>query len=75
MMLAKCPLRTRARVTAVNIEQQFDLRLQELGLRPGAEFTVVNRAAFGGLVINVAGTRIAVDHRCAKKIQVESVIA
>lgn len=71
MMLAKWPLRTRARITTVDVEQQFDLRLQELGVRSGAEFTVVNRAAFGGLVINVAGARIAVDHKSAKRIQVE----
>lgn len=71
MMLAKFPLRTRSRITVVDVEDQFDLRLQELGVRPGAEFTVVNRAAFGGLVINIAGARIAVDHKSAKRIQVE----
>ena len=75
MMLAKCPLRTRVRITDVDVDKQFGLRLQELGVRPGAEFTVVNRAAFGGLVINVAGARIAVDHRSAKRIQVEGACA
>lgn len=75
MMLAKCPLRTRVRITDVDVDKQFGLRLQELGVRPGVEFTVVNRAAFGGLVINVAGARIAVDHRSAKRIQVEGASA
>ncbi len=75
MMLAKCPLRTRARITAVDVEKQFDLRLQELGVRAGAEFSVVNRAAFGGLVINIAGARIAVDHKSAKRIMVEDACA
>lgn len=73
-MLAKCPLRTRARITAVDVEKQFDLRLQELGVRAGAEFSVVNRAAFGGLVINIAGARIAVDHKSAKRIMVEDAL-
>ena len=71
MLLARCPLRTRVRITSVDVENSYSLRLQELGVRPGAEFSVVNRAAFGGLVINIAGARIAVDHRSAKKIRVE----
>ncbi len=72
--LSSCPLRTKSRVTDVDVGAKFALRLQELGIRQGAEVVAVNRAAFGGLVLNVAGTRIAVDHRSAKKIQVEPVV-
>ncbi len=72
MILAKCPLRTRARIVDVDVDDKFDLRLQELGVRSGAEFSVVNKAAFGGRVINIAGTRIAVDHRSSRKIEVET---
>lgn len=69
--LTQCPLRIKSRIAAVDVDPKYSLRLQELGLRPGAEFTAVNRAAFGGVVINIAGTRVAVDHRSAKNIDVE----
>lgn len=70
MKLAKCPVRVKARIIDVEVDSRFNLRLQELGVRTGAEFTVVNRAAFGGRVINIAGTRIAVDHRSSQVIEV-----
>lgn len=57
----------------MEVDAKFSLRLHELGIRPGAEVVAVSRAAFGGLVLNVAGTRIAVDHRSAKHIHVEPV--
>ncbi len=72
MKLAHCPLRVGVRITRVDVESQFDLRLQELGVREGAQLVAVNRSAFGGRVINIAGTRIAVDHRSAKLIEVEA---
>ena len=71
MKLAKCPLRVPARITQVDVAQQFDLRLQELGVRKGARLVAVNKSAFGGRVINIGGTRIAVDHRSAGLIEVE----
>lgn len=55
----------------VDVDHAYRLRLQELGLRPGVEFYVANRAAFGGVVINIAGTRVAVDARSARHIEVE----
>lgn len=73
MRLLDLPLRTRARITDIDVDQRFNLRLQELGVRAGAEFTAVNRSAFGGRVINIAGTRIAVDHRSALQIKVEEI--
>ncbi|RRC95704.1 FeoA family protein [Schaalia canis] len=71
MLLAKCPVNVRARLTSIDVDPAYQLRLQELGLRPGAEFFLTNRAAFGGVVINIAGTRVAVDRRSAGRIQVE----
>ena len=71
MKLKECPKHTKARIVEVDVEAPFKLRLQELGMRIGSEFTVVNRAAFGGRVINIAGTRIAVDHRNAGQISIE----
>lgn len=71
MLLSKCPTNTRARLVEINVEPAYQLRLQELGLRPGAEFYLTNRAAFGGVVMNIAGTRVAVDRRSARLITVE----
>ncbi|MDN5963501.1 MAG: ferrous iron transport protein A [Actinomyces sp.] len=71
MLLSKCPRNARARLTTIDIDPRHQLRLQELGLRPGAEFTLTNRAAFGGVVMNIAGTRVAVDRRSARTIDVE----
>lgn len=71
MYLNECPLRVKARFAGVDVAPQFLLRLQELGIRPGSEFVAVNRAAFGGVVVNVAGARVAVDRGAAKKMLVE----
>lgn len=73
MLLSKCPRNSRGRLVSIDVDPAYRLRLQELGLRPGAEFFVANRAAFGGVVINIAGTRIAVDARSAKRIDIEEV--
>lgn len=69
--LSECPLRVASQIVSVDVGPQYCLRLKELGLRPGARFHLVNRAAFGGVVMNIAGTRIAVDRRSARKIVVE----
>ncbi len=47
------------------------LRMQELGVRPGTEAVVTQHAGFGGVVINIAGSRVAVDHRSARNIEAE----
>ncbi len=73
VLLSKCPTNARARLTRIDIDPRHQLRLQELGLRTGAEFNLTNRAAFGGVVMNIAGTRVAVDRRSARHIEVEVV--
>lgn len=71
MRLSDCRRLERARLVHIDVDPAFRLRLQELGVRVGAEFQLVNRAAFGGVVMNIAGTRIAVDRRSAAGIEVE----
>lgn len=71
MTLNQCPLRVKARIVDIAVDQSYQLRLQELGVRGGAEFTAVNRSAFGGVVINIGGTRIAVDRGSARRMVVE----
>ncbi|MCF2711643.1 MAG: FeoA family protein [Schaalia hyovaginalis] len=70
-MLSKCPRNSHGRLVRIDVDPAHRLRLQELGLRPGTEFYLANRAAFGGVVLNIAGTRVAVDARSAKRIDVE----
>ena len=57
----------------MDIPSENRLRLYELGVRPGSEFFIVNKAAFGGLVVNIAGARVAVDRRSARAIEVEEI--
>ncbi len=71
MQLAKCPLRCRLTLTKIDCGEGCALRLGELGLREGAEVVVTQKASFGGLVLNVAGSRLAVDHRSAHAIEAE----
>ena len=73
MQLSQFPLRTRARLGNMDIPSEHRLRLYDLGVRPGSEFFIVNKAAFGGLVVNIAGARVAVDRRSARAIEVEEI--
>lgn len=75
MKLNQCPLRVRGEITDVDVEPRFDLRLQELGIRPGAQFVAINKAAFGGVVLNIGGTRVAVDRASSRKIDTRLVDA
>ncbi len=68
MKLNQCPLRVRGEIIDVDVEPKYGLRLQELGIRPGAQFVAVNKAAFGGVVLNIGGTRVAVDRASSRKI-------
>ena len=74
MQLSQFPLRTRARLGNMEVSPEHRLRLYELGVRPGSEFFIVNKAAFGGLVVNIAGARVAVDRRSARAIEVEEIL-
>ncbi|QOQ39361.1 FeoA family protein [Trueperella pecoris] len=75
MKLSECPTRVALRLTDIELPRRSMLRMQEIGLRIGAQATIVQRAGFGGLVLNIAGSRVAVDHRSAKKIEAELVAA
>lgn len=46
-------------------------RLAELGIRPGVGVSVVQRTSGGGVVIDAAGSRIALDGSTARAITVE----
>ncbi|MCI1674733.1 MAG: ferrous iron transport protein A [Ancrocorticia sp.] len=73
MLLNECPQQTLLRLTKIDLPAKNMLRIQELGLRPGNEAVITQHAGFGGLILNVAGSRVAVDHRSAKAIEAEVV--
>lgn len=73
MLLNDCPQHTLLRLTRIDLPPKNMLRIQELGLRPGNEAVVTQHAGFGGLILNVAGSRVAVDHRSARAIEAEVV--
>lgn len=46
-------------------------KLQDMGLTPGVEFSVVTRTLRGPLIIEVRGARLALGRGIAEKIDVE----
>lgn len=73
MLLSECPTKTALRLGELNLPAASVLRMQELGVRPGVLAVITQRAGFGGLVLNVAGSRLAIDHRSARLITAEMV--
>ena len=73
MKLREGPTRVTLRLTNLKLPEHSLLRMQEIGVRIGAEATVIQHAGFGGLVLNIAGSRVAIDHRSAKNIEAELV--
>jgi len=71
MTLPESPLGAVLRVTGVRLPAADAFRLEEMGIRLGARAQVTQRAAFGGRVIAVAGSRFALDGETAALIDVE----
>ena len=61
----------RALLAEVDATDDQRRRLAELGLRPGQEVTVSQRAVGGARVLSVHGSRIAVDARTAAALRVQ----
>lgn len=73
MQLCDCPVRQEIKLTDIALPARNVLRMQELGVRSGAHAVVTQHAGFGGLVLNIAGSRVAVDHRSCSLIEAEVV--
>lgn len=71
VLLKECAVPLRVRLVKFDCHPNHSLRMRELGLRPGVEMTITQKAAFGGRVININGSRLAVDSGSAAKIEVE----
>lgn len=66
MKLCECPVGVPMIMVDLGCHNRFCGRIHELGLRPGTRFTVTQKGAFGGRVLFVRGTRLAVDRGFAK---------
>lgn len=75
MTLQDSPLGAPLRVTGVRLPAAAAFRLTEMGIRLGTFARVTQRAAFGGRVVAVAGSRYALDGGTAALIDVEPVAA
>lgn len=62
---------SRARVVDVSLPDPDRLRLAELGLAEGTVLSVVQRAAFGGRVVALGASRLALDAGTCTRIRVE----
>ncbi|MEP7763258.1 ferrous iron transport protein A [Sanguibacter sp. 25GB23B1] len=60
MRLSDAPFSTPLQLTAHSVGDP--LRMRELGLGAGAVLEISHRAGFGGRVLTLGPTRIAVDH-------------
>lgn len=63
--------RGRATVISVDLPSGAARRLVELGVRVGATVEVQRRTSGGGIVVGVAGSRVALDRASARSITVE----
>jgi len=73
MTLPESPVGAHLRVMGVRLPAADAFRLNEMGIRLGTLAHVTQRAAFGGRVIAVAGSRYALDGGTAALIDVEPV--
>jgi ferrous iron transport protein A len=67
--LADLDVGARATVTSLDLGPMLRRRLAELGVRPGAEITVLHRTSGGGRVVAVQDGRIALDRATVSRLQ------
>ena len=68
--LSDVPIGTRARIVAV-AEQPLRVRMASMGLRAGAEISILSRAASGSRIVRVGDARLSVARDLAAGIEVE----
>ena len=74
--LATAPLRVVLHVeNADGAPESLRRRLAELGVRPGALVSVVQRTAGGGRIVDVAGSRIALGRAVLEAVTVAAATA
>jgi ferrous iron transport protein A len=73
MKLSEAKKNDTIKVTNVNLDDKFCLRLREMGIHEGSEMTVSQKSAFGSRILAKGNERIAIDSKCAKCIEIELV--
>ncbi|WP_407342910.1 ferrous iron transport protein A [Pengzhenrongella phosphoraccumulans] len=74
MTLRESPPGALFRVSGIRLSAPSALRLSEMGIRVGTFAHVTQRAAFGGRVVAVAGSRFALDGATADLIDITAVV-
>ena len=73
MYLAEVSPGREVRIGALHGTPEASARLHEIGLRPGAWIRVLQRSAFGAIVIAHGFSSVALDRETARSIAVEEV--
>lgn len=73
MLLNQCPTGATVKIEAITVAPKYQLRVHELGIRPGVTAKLLRKVPPNGLVINIAGSRVAIDRNTTRNIQVEVV--
>lgn len=61
------------RITDIDVVPAARLRVREMGLRVGQVIRIAQRGAFGGLVLAICTSRVAIDRATAQHISVEEI--
>ncbi|MBN2259421.1 MAG: ferrous iron transport protein A [Clostridiales bacterium] len=73
MSLSKVNVGTSVILHQINYGLNLKKKLQDMGLTPGVEFSVVSKTNSGPIIIEVRGSRLALGRGIAEKIDVEIV--
>lgn len=74
MDLGSCAVGTDVEVVGVSAPPSARLRMREVGLRVGSVVRVTQQGPFGGRVVAVGASRIAVDRATATRIEVRAAL-
>ncbi|OKL54190.1 hypothetical protein BSZ39_05450 [Bowdeniella nasicola] len=62
-------------MTDIDVAPAARLRVREMGLRVGQIIRISHRGAFGGLVLAIGSSRVAIDRATVRHISVEEAAA
>jgi len=63
----------KIKLTEITWGTKLKKKLQDMGLTPGVEFSIVSQTGHGPVVLDVRGTRLALGRGIVSKIFVENV--
>lgn len=72
MTLKELPVGSRAHVSVV-ADQPMRVRMASMGIRPGAEISIISRGASGSRIVRVGDARLSIARELAASIVVEPI--